>query len=121
MAKYLEIIFKARSEEDLETLDTLDATKEGTVIITIDLETKKVISNQKDDIFYKVVDTGTYVLLDEEDNVIKTIYDDYVPNCIPNEYNDYIDLEIQDGKITNWDSTKDQIINEFNLKGIDSF
>ncbi len=120
MTKYLEIIFKARGE-DVE-MEHLDVTKEGMVIITIDLETKILTSNQKDDIFCEVVDTGTYVLLDEERQVIKIIDYYYIPDCIPNEYNnDYIDLELQDGKITNWVSTQDQIIEEFNKKGIDIY
>jgi hypothetical protein len=57
-------------------------------------------------LFAKVVDSGSYYLLDKDNNVIAAIEEDYVPNkCIPPDdgYNDYIVLHIdENGKITNW-------------------
>ncbi len=84
--------------------------------ITIDLETKEIIGNEDGlGIWSKLVDTGVYTLF-TEDGVI-TIVDDYVPDCIPNEYGDYIDLDVKDGKVINWTSTTEEIIAEFTKKG----
>lgn len=43
------------------------------------------------------------VLYDNDGNVLKE-YDGYVPNIIPNFYNDYVklDIELETGKILNW-------------------
>lgn len=51
----------------------------------------------------KVCDSGTYTLLDQNGNRLKTIHD-YVPNkLIPGEYGDYIKLVInEEGILTNW-------------------
>lgn len=54
----------------------------------------------------KVVDGGSYTVLDENGETIIEISDDYVPGWIPGEYGDYIDFNIDEsGRITNW---KDQ-------------
>jgi hypothetical protein len=54
-------------------------------------------------LFEKVVDEGTYELLDGAGKVLAKIENDYVPNrVVPGEYGDYVDLEIVDGVITNW-------------------
>jgi len=59
----------------------------------------------EEELFVKVVDTGRYYLLDEDDKVIASIKG-YVPNkLIPPKdgYGDYIHLFIDEsGKITNW-------------------
>lgn len=57
-------------------------------------------------LFAKVCDGGSYYLLDEEENVVASKEEDYVPNLlIPGKWGDYIDLEIdQFGKIINWPS-----------------
>ena len=54
----------------------------------------------------KIVDTGTYKLLDDSGEVIASIKEDYVPNdLVPGEYGDYVILEISPtGLITNWPS-----------------
>ncbi len=54
-------------------------------------------------LFEKVVDQGTYELLDVDGDVLATIENDYVPNgVVPGQYGDYVDLKIVDGVITNW-------------------
>lgn len=59
------------------------------------------------DIYLKVVDTGTYRLLDPDGNILSEIQD-YVPRLVPNEFGDYVDLKINDdGFIDNWPSKKD--------------
>ena len=59
----------------------------------------------EEELFVKVVDTGRYYLLDEDNHVIASIKG-YVPNkLIPPKdgYGDYIHLFIDaSGKITNW-------------------
>ena len=50
----------------------------------------------------KVCDSGRYTLLDPCFREIKGRHD-YVPNLIPGEYGDYIDLKInEEGFVTNW-------------------
>ena len=53
----------------------------------------------------KVRDSGIYTLLDSNDNELFKI-EDYVPNFLPNEYGDYINLKIENGLITNWIKNK---------------
>lgn len=64
-------------------------------------------------LYAKVCDEGYYELIDENDNSIGRIVDDYVPNdLIPGEYGDYVDLKIdKNGKITNWPQEPD--VSEF--------
>jgi len=77
--------------------------------ITIDLSTHKVIDWKNEygskSIFEKVVDTGIYILLDENKQEIYRI-EGYVPNeFLPEKdgYGDYLTLNIaQDGTVTNW-------------------
>jgi hypothetical protein len=59
------------------------------------------------DLYWKIVDRGTYRLLGPDYTVVCSIEQDYVPNgVIPGEWGDYIDLKInQDGFITNWNRT----------------
>jgi len=64
------------------------------------------------DIFEKICDEGTYTLLDENDEEIASIHQDYVPCIVPNEYGDYIALKIDDtGKLSNF--VKDADISDF--------
>jgi hypothetical protein len=55
-------------------------------------------------IHFKVCDEGSYYLLDEQNNVVLSIEEDYVPNkLIPGEYGDYIIMDIdENGKIDKW-------------------
>ncbi len=54
-------------------------------------------------VYMKVVDQGTYELLDGSGTVIASVNQDYVPHCIPNDYSDYLNFDIDsNGIITNW-------------------
>ena len=54
-------------------------------------------------IYEKICDEGTYILLDENNNEVAAIRENHVPSVVPNEFGDYISLEINDmGKITNF-------------------
>lgn len=65
------------------------------------------------DLYCKVCDAGSYHLLDNEDNVIASIEDNYVPHgVVPGDYGDYVDLKIgSDGVIKNWPQKPD--VSEF--------
>ena len=59
----------------------------------------------------KVGDSGTYTLFDTNKNEIKET-EGYVPSFFPEQhYGDYLilDIEIETGKILNWNVTKEQI------------
>lgn len=60
------------------------------------------------DIYLKVVDTGFYKVEDIRGQEIISIEGDYVPDFIPNDYGDYLQLEISpDGlRITNWNENR---------------
>jgi hypothetical protein len=78
------------------------------------IDWKKKRNGRSGYLFYKVVDAGTYTLLDENDEIIKEL-SGYVPNRLipePNGYGDYIELTINsEGIITNW--SKDDSFHEF--------
>ncbi len=73
----------------------------------IDLATGKIRNwpiGKSGEFNMKVVDEGCYYLLDENDNQVLSIEQDYVPNeLIPGEWGDYVHLKInEDGTVTNW-------------------
>lgn len=81
--------------------------------ITIDLATGQI----KDwpagvparEIDMKVVDEGVYTLLAPDGSVVAEIENDYVPDCIPGRYGDYVEFQIDDkGVITNFDGDADE-------------
>jgi hypothetical protein len=50
----------------------------------------------------KVVDCGIYILQDEDGRDLCRL-DDYVPECIPESYGDYVEFDIEaDGTLTDW-------------------
>ena len=59
--------------------------------------------------YMKVVDGGTYRLLDDKGAVVAAIEQDYVPHgVIPGEYGDYVDFKIDaGGVIANWPKRPD--------------
>jgi len=74
---------------------------------TIDVDNGKIIDwpqGESGELSMKICDEGSYYLLDENDNVVLSIEEDYVPNkLLPGTYGDYIDLKInEEGIITNW-------------------
>ena len=58
------------------------------------------------DLYMKVCDGGTYILLDADDEEAGAIRENYVPHgVVPGAYGDYVHLEIGgDGVIKNWPS-----------------
>ena len=57
------------------------------------------------DVYLKVCDSGMYHLM--SDGMIVRSINDYVPDFVPNEYGDYINLNIDEqGMITNWESAE---------------
>jgi hypothetical protein len=68
---------------------------------------------KKGNIQMKICDEGSYYLLDENDNMILKIEQDYVPNkLLPGSYGDYLELHIKEnGVISNWYSIPS--INDF--------
>ena len=67
-------------------------------------------------LYYKVVDTGVYTLRGDSIGTWE-ISDDYVPDCIPNDWGDYIDLEFYGKHLMKFRSTIEDIEIEFLEKG----
>lgn len=117
--KYCHLKVEPRYWEDA-TVDGVDD-EEGTLIPCrngdlwcplIDIETGEIINWSKGttaNIHYKVCDAGSYYLQDENNNIILSIEDDYVPNkLIPGQYGDYIVMNVDgDGKIKEWKTPAD--------------
>lgn len=73
----------------------------------IDIDNGSVVDwpqGQKGNLEMKICDEGSYYLLDENENVILSIENDYVPNrLLPGSYGDYLKLHIgENGVISNW-------------------
>lgn len=70
---------------------------------TLDLATRKVRDWPEGRIasaYIKVVDEGSYDLLDGEGNVIASRHQELVPDCVPGEFGDYFAVEVaEDGSI----------------------
>ena len=65
-------------------------------------------------IHLKVCDSGMYNLLDPKGNEVCPEYHYYVPDAIPNGYNDYLDFTIlPNGKIKEWDVNEDSFVDFF--------
>jgi hypothetical protein len=84
--------------------------------------TKKVKVNAKTlRLHLKVCDRFTCSIEDQDGDVLMD-YDDYVPGFMPGEhFGDYVilDIDIDSGKITNWNPTPDQIEEFVNLSDDD--
>ncbi len=75
----------------------------------IEIDTGKILNwpiGTKASIHFKVCDSGTYIVKDDEGNDCMTIENDYVPSCMsPKEagYGDYIIMDIYEtGYIADW-------------------
>eukprot|EP00919_Chromeraceae_sp_WS-2016_P016979 GHVR01040583.1.p4 GENE.GHVR01040583.1~~GHVR01040583.1.p4 ORF type:complete len:138 (+),score=15.24 GHVR01040583.1:25-414(+) len=76
--------------------------KDGVFSITYDIETGVVDGWPKDESFEcyeKVTDGGSYYLLDSEGVEIASIVENYVPDCVNNEWGDYVIIKINDDGI----------------------
>ena len=61
----------------------------------------------------KVVDGGSYYLMDH-DTVLASIEHDYVPDCLPGDYGDYVEWHIdRRGIITNWNPAANEVVASF--------
>lgn len=85
----------------------------------VEVDTGKILDwpiGRSGEMYMKVVDGGSYYLLDKEGNTVLSLEQDYVPHgIVPGKYGDYIELKINDqGIITNWKKNPsiDDFINE---------
>lgn len=73
---------------------------------TIDIDTGKVHKwpiGRVGECSMKVVDQGNYYLLNKAGKKLAEIEGDYVPDCIPGSYGDYIEFNIDgDGIVNGW-------------------
>lgn len=106
--------------EDFPYKNFLD--DDGNVKMTIDLLEKKFIGWKSEygsyRVFIKAVDSGTYVIRDNNDNELYRIDENYVPNGVvpPTDgFGDYIDFTIsEDGTISDWYDYNDLDFTAFN-------
>lgn len=75
--------------------------------VTIDVETGQIhawpAGIKPRELSMKVVDEGSYYLLDSSGRELGKRERNYVPDCIPGSYGDYIEFKIDaSGRITNW-------------------
>ena len=86
-----------------------------TFSIRVAIDTGQVLDWPEDrplDLYMKVVDGGTYRLLDANGSEVAALEQEYVPGVVPGEYGDYVDLWIdKHGVITNWPKKPD--VSEF--------
>lgn len=87
---------------------------------SIDVETGIILNWEKGktaSIHFKICDDGSYYLVDDKENIVLSIEDDYVPSILcpkRSGYGDYIIMDIdENGKINNWDFN----INDFETDG----
>jgi hypothetical protein len=78
----------------------------------IDIETGIITNWEKGkvaDVHYKVCDSGSYYLIDSNNEPVLSIENNYVPRCLSpkgNGYGDYIIMDIdENGKIDGWKFT----------------
>ena len=86
----------------------LDPTDHDEIRLVIDVETGDIMTCPEDfcaDFFnVKLVDTGTYTLLDKDDDVVAS-YEGYVPDVLDlggDGYGDYLNFEVKNGQIEDW-------------------
>ena len=87
--------------------------------LTINADTGEILDFPKNfsyNVNMKVVDEGTYTLLDQNKNEIAKIEQDYVPKVIPGEWGDYINLIIENGYVKNWKKINEHHVRDFFIK-----
>jgi len=79
----------------------------------VQVTVKKAVNVKRIKTCIKVCDRFTAEVFDEAGNNIRTIEDEYVPDCFPGQhYGDYLelDIDIETGQIINWKKpTPDQL------------
>ncbi len=121
--KYVSIGFPVDAEdiEENNLTDLIDPSQPNWLEFRVDIETGKIQDFRGDpdesyDIYVKVVDQGTYQLIDAAGSIVSELAQDYVPHgVVPGEYGDYINLEIHGGKaiITNWPDKNEITLSDF--------
>ena len=124
--KYITIGFPVDADdiEEDNLADLIDPAQPNWLEFRVDIETGKIQDFRGDpdesyDIYVKVVDQGSYSLIDSTGSVVAEIEENYVPHgVVPGDYGDYVRFSIHGGKgiITNWPKKPD--ISEF-FKGED--
>lgn len=101
-------------EEAYSELFGIDCQGKNYFVLKIDVETGQVTNwpkNSPYDFFdVKIVDTGKYLLIDKNDEVIAE-YDGYVPDCVGHGgWGDYLEFEIDgDSNIPSWTFTQEDL------------
>lgn len=90
-----------------------DINGELNFILTINVNNGEVLTWPKnspcDFHTIKLVDTGYYVLRNDEYDLIAS-YDGYVPSCFGDQYGDYLEFEIDNNScIPNWEFTQESV------------
>ena len=80
--------------------------------VTVEVDTGRILGwpdGRSEELYMKVIDSGTYTLLDSDKQALLTLAEVYVPHgLIPGEFGDYIELSIEeDGVISNWPTKPD--------------
>jgi hypothetical protein len=86
--------------------------------VAVEIETGRIIDwphGVSHDLYMKVTDGGSYILLDEQQNEVACIVEDYVPHgVVPGEYGDYIEMDIdENGIIKNWPDKDEITLSDF--------
>lgn len=69
----------------------------GSMEFTVDIDTGIVRDwpvGRTVNLYLKVVDTGCYYLLGVDGGIIAELEQQYVPDCLPGKYGDYLSIEI---------------------------
>ena len=114
--QFIRVVLPVRFGEEQMAYDAPLRT-ENIWAATIDIESGKIAHWEQGktlNFYLKVVDMGFYYLCDSSGEVVASILGDYVPDCLPQEYGDYVDFEIDEsGLITNWKQPADMDFSAF--------
>lgn len=103
--QFIKVVLPVRFGDDQMSCDAPLRTG-NTWEATIDIESGKILDWEQGktlNFYLKVVDMGFYYLLSPDKETVGSILGDYVPDCLPEEYGDYVDFEINEsGFIANW-------------------
>lgn len=102
-----------------ETGELIPCREGDTWILKIDVDTGQILNWTKGtsaEVHYKVCDCCAWTLIGENDHVVASVEDGYVPDTLcpkKNGYGDYIKMDIdENGMIANWKFNIDDFLNE---------
>lgn len=112
---YIKMLIPIRYKDEEEELSNffnflkIEDSEYNHIEIIFDYKTGKIANYSNFDfkLFLKICDEGIYFILNKDFDVIREKRDCYIPDCIPNEYGDYIDLVVEKGVIKNITSNYD--------------